>query len=389
MKPKPVLRDTAFDLLGDETAALRPAADSGAMASIAPTGINLLFPAADSLDYSRYLSREISLKHELHNPKGPIGSLWLRGFPFRHLTADTLTELIFRLCTRVNLEKTPESVRGIELTPEDCGREQLALIKGLGFGVVRLRLDARIAADDRSLDKVSAVLERIKDFRDISVQSEVLISSDTAPRYLNRLIEGIKAHCEEIELVPDNGACEPEEDTNRMETLLLPAANNLMAHGFQMFGESCFKSPEHGDVILRHNKRLRYAPWGYYNLSVSQWLGLGVGAAGISSGFFYRNLGQLTPYLKRIDRQQSPVASWSCRPLDSQFLYRFLQESFCYRHLFCEGYRLDPEFIAELRALGWLEDYAHPPSLTTLGALNLRHILRRIATAKRVVTWDN
>ena len=378
MKPEQVRRNPAFTVLSEETAENQSTCPGNPIPSISRMGINLYFPPRVCEDYLGLLSREIHTKESLFSTKGPVASLWFRGYPLRQLSTDGITELVFRLCSRFNLKNNQGVDRGIHLGPEHCDRNTLALLKGLGFEVIRLTLDASIAGPDRSVGPVSRALEIIGEFSGLRLQCELCLGADTDPVYLDKVLALlVSAAAEEIELIPSLPAISTLGEQRLSQQTLDNGGLQLQQHGYLQFGENCFKRPCHGDIALRDNHRLCYGPWGFYNRDIVNWLGLGAAAEGISGGYLYHNMTDPDRYRHRVLNRLNPLASWSSTPLAEQDSYRLIQSLYCYHHIdSCKGY--SNTTVKKLEARGWITRDQEQSKLTEAGTRNLGEVFQAL-----------
>ncbi|KJS09699.1 MAG: hypothetical protein VR73_01400 [Gammaproteobacteria bacterium BRH_c0] len=386
MQPEQRRRNPAFTLLPEEPAARHKAPASASLPAISRTGINIYFPARPCQDYLNLLVQEMLLKDKIFSSKGPVASLWLRGYPLRQLTTDAMTELVFRLCSHYNLQNNLGAERGIELGPEHCDRNILALLKGLGFEVIRLMPDATLASADRSTDAVRRAMDVANEFAGLRLQWAVQLGADTDQAYLDKLLSLLMSSAtEEIELIPCPPALQSIDDALLCQKITARAAQQLIDQGFQRFGEHCFKLPPHPDLLLRDNRNLCYGPWGFYKRDIVNWLGLGLGAEGIWGDYLYHNSGNPDCYRHRILNHQDPVAGWSCAPLADQQSYRVMQELYCYHSLGLIADSIGETSRARLVARGWLVPDGAQLRLTTAGVENLASVFRSILCKDNVL----
>lgn len=377
MNPEQLQRSPPFSLLGEAAGDGHDGPPStGGVTAISRVGINIHFPPRPCPDYLALLGREIALQAATLPTRGAVASLWLRGYPLRQLPTEALTELVFRLCSRFNLGHSQGVVRGIDLGPEHCRRENLALLRGLGFDAVRLMLDATIAAADRSLDQCQRALAAIDEFQPLRLQGSIFYGSDTSPLFAERLVNTLTdARAEAFELIHNAPAVRDASADTGSRRLFEGLAHQLEAAGYLPFGDRHFKHPTHGDVALRDNQRLAYGPWGFYNGDITLWLGLGIGADGMADGYLYHNTPDPDRYRERLLRDLSPITSWSATAVADAPLYHFIQALFCH-HRVAMPPHLNPANHRRLLNQGWITDDNTELVLTPEGARNLQSVLR-------------
>lgn len=377
MNPEQLRRSPPFSLLGETLGEAHAQTPSrGDITAISRIAVNLYFPPRLCPDYLSLLGRDIALKAATLPTRGAVASLWLRGYPLRQLPTEALTELVFRVCSRFNLRHSQGVVRGIDLGPEHCLRENLALLRGLGFDVVRLVIDATIAAADRGLDQCQRALAAIAEFQPLRLRGTVLYGPDTSPLFTDRLMGAlILSSAEDIELIHNLPPVRTASADNHCQRVFSQAADTLEGAGYLLFGDRTFKHPGHGDVALRNNHRLSYGPWGFYNNDIAHWLGFGIGADGITEGYLYHNTEDPARYRQLLDEDRSPIASWSRTPIVDSAPYRLIQALFCHHRADLPA-RLDPANHQRLLAEGWIIADAREVILTPAGARNLQSVLR-------------
>jgi len=375
VNPGLIHSEPPFSLLPEVMVEPRIEAQPGNVHSISPVGVNVYFPARHFPDYPHLLAREITLKTAAIATRGAVSSLWFRGYPLRQLPAEALTELVFRLCGHFNLRQASGSSRGIDLGPEHCARDNLALLRGLGFDVVRLLVDATFAGPDHSTNQCQRALVTIGDFASFRLRSTLLYGEDTSGTFLARVLATLMlARAEEIELVQCLPRAASAEALAACRKLFAESARQLEEQGYQLFNDHCFKGPSHPDRVLLASRRLAYGPWGFYCSDITLWVGLGLSADGLVDGYLYRNTGNPEDYRQRLEHRRIPAISWSATPVGDQPLYQLIQELFCYHR----APALAPAVQHRLLALGWVEQSAQQLTLTRDGIYNLHHLFLAI-----------
>lgn len=375
MNPGLTPSELAFRVLPEAAVEPRIPAWSGTIPSICPVGVNVYFPPRRFPGYGQLLAQEIILKTAATLPCGTVSRLWFRGYPMRQLPAGALTELIFRLCGRFNLRHTAGTTRGIDLGPEHCGRDNLALLRGLGFNVIRLVIDATFAGPDHSIDQCQRAVTTISDFPMLRLCSTVLYGEHTSGAFLTRVLSTlVLARAEEIELVRCGPRLGSSATLATCRKLFAEGAHQLEAQGYQLFNDHCFKRLCHPDRLLLANHRLTYGPWGFYSSATTLWVGLGLNADSLIDDYFHRNTGDPADYRRHLEHRRLPVIRWSAAPVGDQPLYQLIQQLFCYHR----APALAPTVQRQLLASGWIEQNGDQWILTREGIYNLHQLFQAI-----------
>lgn len=338
-------------------------------------GLYIYCPLMFISSYLSLVTREMAVKKQYLSPRQPVHYLRIRGLPFRQFHAEELTELLFWLCSHFNVLDGVNVERSISLAPDQCSSSNLALLKGLGFNDIRICIDASIAGSDRSLDPVFRAINDIHNYRNNNLNSEIIFSADTSPVYMDALLKLlIGSGVAELEFSWNGDSPRLADDQRASHGLYRHIAQRLSQDGYQLIGNKCFKHESHRDLLLLKKNRLCYGPWGFYSRATPEWLGLGLGSAGIAAGYLYHNASDINTYEKLIKAGQSPVTGWSNKPISEEQAFRFIQSLYCF-HRVDKGYFANhPELLKTFIAKRWIIDHGHSITLTPEGTLNLANI---------------
>lgn len=275
--------------------------------------INVQCPPETLDGYVGLLSREAALLRARLPEPLPVAGVWLRGSPSRQFSPEAVTELIFRLNAQFPLSST-EALRGLELPAAAINPERLALLAGLGFNRVALRIDATLGSDERSLARLHDLQRQLTDFPAIGLQYEVRFGSRSHPRYLSRLLTAMRRSAAvAIELVdPDQEHPRPLAERLESGQLLKLALTEMTAAGWVAFGNHFFV-PADSMVADDHRRdSLHLTPWGPQPLAGRLWLGLGVAAFGYLHPCYYRTTPHADRYRKALAGMQLPEKELYC-----------------------------------------------------------------------------
>ncbi|MFZ5653303.1 MAG: hypothetical protein ACOY42_02730 [Pseudomonadota bacterium] len=333
--------------------------------------INVQCPRETLDDYVGLLAREAALLRARLSAPLPVVSLWLRGSPSRQFSPEAVTELIFRLNAQFPLSST-DAVRGLELPAAAINPERLALLAGLGFNRVALRIDATLGSDERSLGRLHDLQRQLTDFPAIELQYEVRFGSRSHPRYLSRLLAALRSSpAAAIELVdPDQENPRPLAERLESGQLLKLAVAEMTAAGWAAFGNHIFVPADSALAGDRCRDTLHLTPWGPQPLLGRLWLGLGVGAFGYLHPCYYRTTPRAESYRQALEAMQLPDKELYGMPgecLPTQHLCRAL---LCSQRL---PPAADPELHSALAEQQWIQ--AESGRLTTAGIIQLAAII--------------
>ncbi|MFA5630922.1 MAG: hypothetical protein WC997_05390 [Porticoccaceae bacterium] len=365
----------AFSRLLDNAAGQEPFNLGGKITAINAAGIYVYTPTAPVDDYVSLLCQEMLIKKNYLSRRQPVQYLRIHGLPLRQFSSDELTELLFWLCSHFNVLDGTVVERSIQLTPEHCSANNLALLKGLGFNNIRLSVDASIAGPDRSLDAIRQAITRISDYRNTRLSCEISFSSDTSAVYLGALSKVlIDAQFSELEFVWQAQFPQPMRELETVQQLFANITAVLESSSYRALGNKCFKHRDSRDFILMKHNQLSYGPWGFHNAAACDWLGLGIGASGMISGYLYHNSGDPESYRVRVSCHQSPVAKWSERPLNRDQAFEFIQIIYCHQRISRHFFAGREKLLQALFDHDWIVRDGEFIRLTTGGVLNIATI---------------
>lgn len=339
-------------------------------------GINVQCPRDTVDDYVGLICREAELARALLPNSCAITTLWLRGSPSRQFSPEAVTELIFRLNSQFPLT-VPGAVRGVELSTPALSAERLALLAGLGFNRIGLRVDATLGSDERSLGRIDAMQRQLADFASLAVSYEVIFGSQSHPRYLARLLAALRSFpAVSIEL-KDAREGMPQALEDRRETghLLTSTLTAMTAAGWHTFGNHLYVPPESPLARAGAAGPLRLTPWGPQPIEQRLWLGLGIGAFGYRHPAYYRNTASAADYRAALRDRQLPDKVIYRVPAERAQALDVTQYLLCHHEVARDA---APGFCEELRHDGLLETKAHTYRLTPTGVTQLSAILHRL-----------
>ncbi len=362
--------------------AQRPAA-SDAINNIGRLGLNIYSPAEQVPSYENVLCREIARRENDYGAHQSVSSFWFSGHPLKQLSPEAITELCFRFSNHFSRGTAPKAVRGICATTSELDKPTLALLAGLQFNCIELTLDASIAGNDRSLDKLKALAEQTADYSQIKLKFRIRIGDHTHPDFLSRLLVHVtNTSSQQVELVCSGTSTRPrQEGLNSTRELLRRTLRFFKSHDWCSCGNNYFFSKEHVLSALREQRKLMFTPWGYQSWDTQTLLGLGVNAVSMIDGEYQRNCANPHTYNRCISENTAiPITRYKVGHQDTD-LYQNLQNLLCY-HLAPKPEQDTNWAFARLINKGWLTNQGTNLSLSEEGLVNLNPLCKSLYSRK-------
>ncbi len=277
--------------------------------------------------YLDYLSKEIQMQSELVGKHRTVMQLHFGGGTPTFLDGAELTELMHQLASHYTLTDCERREYSIELDPRTVTRDDVALLKGLGFN--------RISIGVQDFDEqVQRAVNRLQEFGMIKSLTEAArlyqfksISYDLIYGLPFQTLTSLAATLDKtIELSPDriafyNYAHMPERfKTQRaIDRLELPSAEDkiamltliadkLIAAGYRHVGMDHFVKPEDDLAVAQQDGMLQRNFQGYSTCLAPDLVGLGVSSISSLQDSYAQNERDLDDYYLRLDEGVLPVA---------------------------------------------------------------------------------
>lgn len=339
-------------------------------------GISIQCPRDTVDDYVGLICREAELARALLPGSCAVTTLWLRGNPSRQFSPEAVTELIFRLNNQFPLT-VPGAVRGVELSAPALSAERLALLAGLGFNRIGLRVDATLGSDARSLGRIDAMQRQLADFASLTVNYEVIFGSQSHPRYLARLLAALRGFTAASIALKDarEGMPQALEDRREIGSLLASALAAMTAAGWHTFGNHLYAPPDSPLARAGAAGPLRLTPWGPQPAEHRLWLGLGIGAFGYRHPAYYRNTTSPADYQAALRRRELPAKVIYRVPAQLAPALDVTQSLLCHHKV---AHNATPEFCEQLLRDALVAMTKDSYKLTTSGIHQLGTIVHRL-----------
>lgn len=277
--------------------------------------------------YLDYLSKEIQLQSELVGKRRTVMQLHFGGGTPTFLDGAELTELMHQLASHYTLTDCERREYSIELDPRTVAKDDVALLKGLGFN--------RISIGVQDFDEqVQQAVNRRQEFGMIKSLTETArlyqfksISYDLIYGLPLQTLASLAVTLDKtVELSPDriafyNYAHLPERfktqrAIDRMDlpsadekiAMLTLIADKLIAAGYRHIGMDHFVKPEDELAIAQQDGMLQRNFQGYSTCLAPDLIGLGVSSISSLQNSYAQNERNLDDYYRRLDEGILPVA---------------------------------------------------------------------------------
>lgn len=331
-------------------------AEPSVVNKISRLGLNIYSPAGKVPSYENLLCREMARRGRDYDTHQSVSSFWFSGHPLKQLSPEAITELCFRFSNHFSHSAALKAVRGICATISELNKSTLALLAGLQFNCIELMLDASIAGNDRSLDKLKALAELTADYSQIKLQFRIRIADHTHPDFLSRLLTHVTdTACQQVEVVcAETPTLRLQGETNSTRELLRNILQFFKALHWPGCGNNYFFAPQHPVSVLREQEKLMFTPWGYQSGNTQTLLGLGINGVSLIDGEYQRNCASADVYRKCISENAGlPITRYTVghRATD---LYKSLQTLLCYHQVSRPEQDVN-RVLARLIDNGWLQ----------------------------------
>lgn len=274
--------------------------------------------------YLGYLEREIAmLSHHLGGRRRVVQHHWGGGTP-TYLDGAQIARLHGTIARHFDIDATAE--QAIEIDPRVTSREQLQLLRSLGFNRLsmgvqdfdadvqaaigrgqseemtrRLYDDARqIGFDSINLDLVYGLPRQTLTTFSRTLASVVEMQPDRVAVYSYAHVPWLRLHQRQINTSDLPGA--------ELKFELIGAAVDAFGDaGYVSIGMDHFARPEDDLASAAHERRLHRNFMGYTTQPASDLLGIGVSAIGDVQGAFAQNVKKLTSYYAALDGGRFPI----------------------------------------------------------------------------------
>jgi oxygen-independent coproporphyrinogen-3 oxidase len=277
-----------------------------------------------AIRYLDYLERELAmLARALGARRRVVQHHWGGGTP-TYLT----TEQIIRLdaAVRRHFELDPDAEHSIEIDPRVTTREQIALLRTLGFNRLSMGVQDFTPAVQEAINRhqPESMTRDLYDFArrtgfdSINVDLIYGLPRQTIPTFEQTLAGVVDMRPNRVAvysyahlpwLRPHQQAIDPAElpDANLKLDLFCSAIAAFTAAGYQQIGMDHFALPDDELAVAARERRLHRNFMGYTTRPARDMVGVGVSAIGDVAGAFAQNVKKLPRYYDAIDAGRFPI----------------------------------------------------------------------------------
>ena len=304
--------------------------------------------------YLEYLAREIAmLASRLGARRRIVQYHWGGGTP-TYLTPAQIAHLDATI--RRHFDITDDAECAIEIDPRVTTREQIALLRRLGFNRLSMGIqdftetvqDAIRRHQPESLTRNLFLFARETGFESINfdlVYGLPRQSVETFRRTLASVVDmrpdriAVYSYAHVPWLRPNQKSIDPLDlpDANGKRDLLGAAIEAFTSAGYEPIGMDHFALPDDELAIAARQRRLHRSFMGYTTRPAPDNVALGVSAIGDVHGAFAQNHKTLARYYQAIDQGQFPIERGYALSADDRIRRHVITELMCNFHLDRKG----------------------------------------------------
>ena len=352
--------------------------------------------------YLDYLAREMDLVAQKLRTRKRFAHLHYGGGTPTFLNEAQLTRLWEQILTHFDCAEGAELA--IEVDPRTTHRDQLALLRQLGFNRVSLGVQdfdqdvQRAIGRDQSYAQTTAVYRHARElgFDQISFDLVYGLPFQTRSRFQQTIEEVIALRPNRVALfsyahVPWMRPAQAKMDVaalpkaeERIDLFLL-ARQLFIAAGYQSVGMDHFALPEEDLAMAQRKGKLYRNFQGYAPTPTGDSIAFGITAISEVQGGFAQNVKKLTEYYAALDRDALPTERGWLLTAEDKLRREVIREIMCNFYVdltaHCEAHKVAPTVFAdELKRLdtaefdGLVEREGCKLTITPLGQLVVRNV---------------
>jgi oxygen-independent coproporphyrinogen III oxidase len=359
-----------------------------------------------AVEYVDYLVREIAmLASALNGRRRLVQHHWGGGTP-TYLTPEQIVRL--DAAVKEHFDVAADAERAIEIDPRVTTREQITLLRGLGFnrlsmGVQDFTPEVQDAINRHQSEQQTRNLysfARDAGFGSINLDLIYGLPKQTLETFRRTLDAVASMRPERIAvysyahvpwLRPNQKTISPADlpDANLKFELFGAAVETFAAAGYQQIGMDHFALPDDELAVAARERRLHRNFMGYTTRPAADMIGIGVSAIGDVCGAFAQNHKKLPRYYESIDAGRFPIERGYLLSADDSVRRYVITQLMCNFHVNRAtvesrfGVDFEPYFARELDALsapggpvddGFVEVNEDSITVTPDGRLFVRNI---------------
>ena len=303
-----------------------------------------------AVTYLEYLEREIEMvATALGGRRTVVQYHWGGGTP-TYFSVDQIARL--DACVRRHFDLSADAERAIEIDPRVTSREQIALLRKLGFnrlsfGVQDFTKTVQVAIQRQQSEAETRALywtAREAGFESINfdlVYGLPRQTVDSFSRTLNSVVDmrpdriAVYSYAHVPWLRPNQKVIDPMDlpDAEQKRRLLAAAIDIFTRAGYESIGMDHFALPDDDLAVAARERGLHRNFMGYTTRPATDSVGLGVSAISDVAGAFSQNHKSLAHYYEMIDAGRLPVERGYALSDDDQLRRFVIAELMCNFHL--------------------------------------------------------
>ena len=359
-----------------------------------------------AVTYLEYLECEIEMvAASLNGRRTVVQYHWGGGTP-TYLSLEQIARL--DACIRRHFDITPDAERAIEIDPRVTTREQIVLLRELGFNRLSFGVQDFAKPVQEAIDRHQSEAEtrqlyfaaRDAGFESINFDLVYGLPRQTVESFQRTLASVVDMRPDRLAvysyahvpwLRPNQKAIDPMDlpDAEQKRRLLGAAIDTFTAAGYEAIGMDHFALPDDELAVAARERRLHRNFMGYTTRPAPDSVALGVSAISDVAGAFSQNHKSLARYYEALDAGRLPVERGYALSEDDRLRRFVITELMCNFHLDAAAVRerfgvdLADYFAAELEGLnqpdgpvadGLLDITPDGLTVTTRGRLFVRNI---------------
>jgi len=356
-----------------------------------------------SVEYVRYLLKEMAMQAKLLGPKQVVEQLHFGGGTPTFLSDDQIREVMAAISQHFKL--VDEGEYSIEIDPRKVSDETIALLGQTGFNRISIGVQDFDAEVQKAVNRIQSEEETLRVIRAARANGFKSVSIDLIYGLPKQTLEGfgvtldrvIAANPDRLSIYnyahmptmfkPQRRIHEADLPTGQVKLdILSMAVDKLTKAGYVYIGMDHFAKPEDELAVAQRQGRLHRNFQGYSTHSDCDLVALGLSSIGKIGPTYSQNFRELEDYYDALDRDELPIMRGMELNADDLVRRAIIQALMCHFELSKESFNIaylidfDQYFVTEMGELreyereGLLEISPQWISVTPKGRMLIRNI---------------
>lgn len=356
-----------------------------------------------SVEYIRYLLKEMAMQAKLLGPKQVVEQLHFGGGTPTFLSDDQIREVMAAIRTHFKLVEDGEY--SIEIDPRKVTDETIALLGQTGFNRISIGVQDFDAEVQKAVNRIQSEEEtmrviraaRANGFKSVSIDLIYGLPKQTLTGFAATLDKVIAADPDRMSIYnyahmptmfkPQRRIHDEDLPTGQVKLdILSMAVDKLTRAGYVYIGMDHFAKPEDELAVAQRQGRLHRNFQGYSTHSDCDLIALGVTAIGKVGPTYSQNYREIEDYYDALDRDELPIMRGLELNADDLVRRAIIQALMCHFELSKESFNIaylidfDQYFATELHELreyereGLLKISPQSISVTPKGRMLIRNV---------------